>query len=186
MTQRRHPRRGLAALASALILVACGSRQPAAPQPPPPAATAGTTVVMPSVAYGKTAKGLQLGKADDPCDAPASLREAVQDQLAQPYEFLLAEPTEATRGAPVLKVEITDILANAGGLYGGPKIVQLHGVLERRGEPAFAFTARRQMFLYFGLPRSTCSMVGVVTYALGGAIAKWLQKPVDDAKLGEF
>jgi len=26
----------------------------------------------------------------------------------------------------------------------------------------------------------------VVTYALGGDIAKWLQKPVDAAKLGEL
>jgi len=86
----------------------------------------------------------------------------------------------------VLKIEITDILANAGGLYGGPKIVQLRGTLERRGQSPAAFTAQRQMFIYFGLPRSTCSMVGVVTHALGGDIAKWLQKPVDGAALGEL
>ena len=29
-------------------------------------------------------------------------------------------------------------------------------------------------------------MVGVVTYALGGDIAKWLLKPADGAKLGEL
>ena len=56
---------------------------------------------------------------------------------------------------------------------------------DRRGQPV-QFTAQRQMFIYFGMPRSTCSMVGVVTYALGGDIVKWLQKPVDGAKLGEL
>lgn len=56
----------------------------------------------------------------------------------------------------------------------------------RRGEALARFTAQRQMFMYLGLPRSTCSMVGVVTYALGGDIAKWLQKPIDGAALGEL
>jgi len=129
---------------------------------------------------------VQLSKADDPCGAPASLHQAVQDQLLAPFEYVIEQPVTTAEGAPVLKVEITDILANAGGLYGGPKIVQLQGTLERKGEAPATFTARRQMFLYFGVPRSTCSMLGVVTYALGEDIAKWLQKPVDGAKLGEF
>lgn len=63
---------------------------------------------------------------------------------------------------------------------------QLRGSLARRGQAPVEFTAQRQMSIYFGVPRSTCSMVGVVTYALGGDIAKWLQKPVDAAKLGEL
>lgn len=174
------------AAGTAALLAACGTRQPAAPEPPPPEASARNSVVMPPVAYGITAKGLQLQKSDDACDVPASLKQAVQDQLLEPYEYLLASPPPANAaGAPVLRVEITDLLANAGGLYGGPKIVQLRGTLERQGEKPAGFTAQRQMFIYFGMPRSTCSMVGVVTYALGEDIAKWLQKPVDGAVLGE-
>ena len=140
---------------------------------------------MPAVAYGTTAKGIRLSKADDSCDVPASLKQAVQDQLLAPYEYLLSPPAPNAEGAPVLQLEITDLLANAGGLYGGPKIVQLKGTLERKGEAPARFTAQRQMFIYFGMPRSTCSMVGVVTYALGEDIAKWLQKPTDGAVLGE-
>lgn len=168
------------------LQTACGSRQPPEPEAPPTVASARNAVVMPVVAYGTTAKGLRLSKADDPCDVPTSLQQAVQDQLSMPYEYLLSPPAPNVDGAPVLKIEITDILANAGGLYGGPKIVQLRGTLERRGEAPAGFTAQRQMFMYFGLPRSTCSMVGVVTYALGGDIAKWLQKPIDGAALGEY
>lgn len=181
---RRAARLSLA-VAAAALLAACGTRQPAAPEPPPPEATARNSVVMPAVAYGTTAKGIKLLKADDSCDVPASLKQAVQDQLLAPYEYLLSPPAPNAEGAPVLQIEITDLLANAGGLYGGPKIVQLKGTLERKGEAPARFTAQRQMFIYFGMPRSTCSMVGVVTYALGEDIAKWLQKPVDGAALGE-
>ncbi|SFP75695.1 hypothetical protein [Variovorax sp. 770b2] len=174
------------AMGTAALLAACGTRQPAPPEPPPPEATARNSVVMSAVTYGTTAKGIQLKKADDACDVPASLKQAVQDQLLTPYEYLLAPPAPLNaEGAPVLRIEITDLLANAGGLYGGPKIVQLRGTLERKGEAPARFTAERQMFIYFGMPRSTCSMVGVVTYALGEDIAKWLQKPVDGAVLGE-
>ncbi|MBO9643728.1 MAG: hypothetical protein J7603_11475 [Pseudacidovorax sp.] len=53
--------------------------------------------------------------------------------------------TPAVEGAPTLRLEITDLLANAGGMYGGPKIVQLHGTLERPGKPVAQFTAQREM-----------------------------------------
>jgi hypothetical protein len=176
----------VSAAAATVLLAACGSRQPAPPEPPPATATPRNSVVMPAVAYGTTAKGVQLTKADDACDVPASLRQAVQDQLLDPYEFVLAPPAPAAaQAAPSLKLEITDLLANAGGLYGGPKIVQLRGTLERQGEAPARFTAQRQMFIYFGMPRSTCSMVGVVTYKLGEDIAQWLLKPLDGAVLGE-
>ena len=175
-----------AALATTL-LTACGSRRLAnEPEPPEPTASARNAVILPTIGYGKTAEGLQLSKADDSCDVPASLNQAVQDQLLAPYEFVVPSASANVAGAPTLRIEITDILANAGGVYGGPKIVQLRGVLDRPGAAPAQFTAQRQMFIYFGIPRSTCSMVGVVTYGLGGDIAKWLQKPVDGAKLGEL
>lgn len=186
MTIRKHV--FVIAALTAAALTACGSRgsRVAEAEPPEPTANARNAVVLPAISYGKTTKGVQLTKADDACDVPASLNQAIQDQLLAPYEFAVPSPSANVTGAPTLRIEITDILANAGGLYGGPKIVQLHGVLDRPGAAPAQFTAQRQMFMYFGIPRSTCSMVGVVTYALGGDIAKWLQKPVDAAKLGEL
>lgn len=177
----------IAALATTL-LTACGASNPTVVESPQatPTANAKNTVILPSITYGKTAAGLQLSKADDSCDAPASLAHAIQEQLEAPYEFTVPMGSAQVAGAPTLRITITDILANAGGLYGGPKIVQLHGVLEREGAAPAHFDAQRRMFLYFGLPRSTCNMVGVVTYGLGGDIAAWLQDPVDGAKLGEL
>lgn len=178
----------IAALTAA-ALTACGSRPPAVVEPAMQAAQTSNvrnTVILPAITYGKTASGLQLTKADDTCDVPASLVQSLQEQLQAPYEFAVSEPSERIAGAPTLRIVVTDILANAGGLYGGPKIVQLHGTLERDGVAPVHFNAQRQSFLHFGLPRSTCNMVGRVTYALGGDIAAWLQEPVDGAKLGEL
>lgn len=174
-----------AALALTITLSACGSRGPAQPEPPDPTPNASNAIVLPPIGYGKTAQGLQLSKADDRCDVPASLRQAIEDQLEAPYEFAVPSSSQEVAGAPTLQLEITDLLANAGGMYGGPKIVQLHGLLERPGKAPAQFTAQREMFIYFGLPRSTCSMVGKVTYALGADIAKWLSRPVDGARLGD-
>lgn len=179
----------LFAITFTAALAACGARGPVVADPSAQAEAAANsrnTVVLPSVTYGKTPNGLQLNKADDPCDIPTSLTQAIQEQLEAPFEFAVPAHSEKLAGAPTLRLEITDILANAGGLYGGPKIVRLHGVLERDGAAAVHFDAQRQMFLYFGLPRSTCNMVGVVTYGLGGDIANWLQEPVDGAQLGDL
>lgn len=188
---RIHPAAKAARLATLLamagLMAACGTRQPTVEkaEPPPPEATAQNSLVMPQVTYGTTSKGLRLSKSDDNCDVPALLHQAVEDQIEEPLLYLLAAPTPGTTAAPVLKVEVTDLLANAGGLYGGPKIVELRGTLERPGTAPVHFTAQRQMFLYIGLPRSTCSMVGTVAYKLGGDIHGWLKKPVDGAFLGE-
>ncbi|KRC04210.1 hypothetical protein ASE11_03895 [Hydrogenophaga sp. Root209] len=177
----------IAALA-ATMLTACGSRGPTVAEPaqPEPTASARNTVILPVITYGKTASGLQLSKGDDACDVPTSLAQAIQEQLEAPYKFSVPTPSTNVIGAPTLRIQITDILANAGGLYGGPKIVQLRGTLERDGVAPVHFNAQRQSFLHFGLPRSTCNMVGRVTYALGGDIATWLGEPVDGAKLGEL
>jgi hypothetical protein len=170
------------------VLVACGSRGPAAVEQAQaaPTATARNTVIIPAVTYGKTASGLQVSKDDDKCDVPTSLANTIQEQLEAPYAFAVPAPSAHLAGAPTLHITITDILANAGGMYGGPKIVRLHGVLERDGAAPMHFDAQRQMFMYFGLPRSTCNMVGVVTYGLGGDIAGWLENPEDGAQLGDL
>lgn len=174
------------AITAAFLLTACGTRRPAVQEieQSEPTPDARNAIILPAINYGKTPKGLQLTPSDDACDVPTSLTQAIKDQLQAPYEFAVTGPSASVAGSPTLRIQITDLLANGGGMYGGPKIVQLHGVLERPNLASVQFTAQRQMFIYFGLPRSTCSMVGQVTYALGGDITQWLRKPTDGAKLG--
>ena len=68
-------------------------------------------MILPTISYGKTSKGTQLTKADDACDGPASLNQAIQDQLLAPYEFVVPSPSADVAGAPTLRIDIADILA---------------------------------------------------------------------------
>lgn len=67
--------------------------------------------------------------------------------MLAPYEFAVPSASANVAGAPTLRIEITDILANAGGLYGGPKIVQLHGVLDHMQSAGMQPGALRIVFL---------------------------------------
>lgn len=156
---------------------------PEAPEIPPGARN---SVVMPPITWGTTAKGLKLTTADEVCEATASLRQAVKDNLSAPYEHLLDTPLPSAAGAPVLSIEVTDILANGGGVYGGPKIVEIRGTLSRTGAAPLRFEARRSTFLRIGGWNTTCGMVSRVTYALGTDVAQWLDKPVDGVRIGEY
>lgn len=167
-------------------LAACGARGPQVPEPPPAPIGPGNSLVMPNIVYGTTNEGLRLTAEDDKCDIPGTMRAAFQDNLAEPYLNLLTEAPANVVGIPVLKVEIIDILANAGGIYGGPKIVEIKGTLEKNGKTVASFKARRRSFPLFGIPRSTCNIVGRDTYALGTDMTTWLAKPVDGAMLGDY
>ncbi|WP_288253980.1 hypothetical protein [uncultured Hydrogenophaga sp.] len=57
-----------------------------------------------------------MNKGDDPCDVPTSLAAAIQEQLEAPYAFVVPTPSTNLAVAPTLRIQITDILANAGGL----------------------------------------------------------------------
>lgn len=168
------------------LLTACGARGPQAPEPPAAPIGAGNSLVMPNIVYGTTNEGLRLTAADDRCDIPSTIRASFQDNLDEPYVNLLTEAPANVVGIPVLKVEIIDILANAGGVYGGPKIVEIKGTLEKDGQTIASFKARRRSFPLIGPPRTTCNIVGRDTYALGTDMATWLAKPVNGAMLGDY
>ena len=167
-------------------LAACGARGPQALEPLPDPIGPANSLVMPTIVYGTTNEGLRLTAADDRCDIPGTIRAAFQDNLGEPYLNLLTEAPANVAGIPVLRVEIIDILANAGGVYGGPKIVEIKGTLEKNGTAVASFKARRRSFPLFGIPRSTCNIVGRDTYALGTDMTTWLAKPVDGAMLGDY
>lgn len=120
---------------------------------------------MPTIGYGTTNEGLRLTAADDRCDIPAIIRAAFRHNLGEPYVKLLTGAPANVVGIPVVKMEIIDILVNAGGVYGGPKIVEIRGTLEKNGTAVASFKSRRRSFPLFGIPRSTCNIVGRDTYA---------------------
>jgi len=184
---RPHVTSSTSAIALTLALAACGTRGPQTPEPPPPAPTftAANTLVLPPIAYGKTVEGATLTAADDGCDVPGTIKAALQDNLDEPYEHLVERDANGIPGVQTLKIEIVEILANGGGVFSGPKIVEIKGSLAKAGAEPLTFKARRVSFPLFGPPRSTCNIVGRATDALGSDVARWLTKPVSGAVLGD-
>lgn len=173
MTVRQFVRNTCIAMAVSSLLAACGSHyQPPKGMPPAPAAY--NTVILPPVVYG-----LQMSESDDACDVPDSLRQAVQDQLEARYEVVLSVSGTGMGAAPLLKIEINDIVTVSAG---GPTIVVIHVVLERPGLPAAQFTDQRQMHTQYSditAQTTECSTMDAVIHELGVDIAKWMLNPVD-------
>ena len=168
-----------------LALAACGTRGPQAPEPAI-VYTGANTLVLSPITYGKTSDGSPVRAADDGCDVPGTITAALKDSLDEPYKYL--NPSVNAKDIPgvqTLKIEIVEILANGGGIFSGPKIVEIKGTLSKAGVDLASFKARRVSFPLFGPPRSTCNIVGRATEGLGSDVAKWLTKPVNGAVLGD-
>lgn len=88
---------------------------------------------------------------------------------------------DPTTGATVLTLQITKIIAPGGGHYSGPKQILLHGELFNAGQ-TYRFDVQRSTLRGSG----TCSMLQIVTEAIGKDVGKWLKKPQDGAQLGEL
>lgn len=172
---KRSMRKTCIAIAVISLLAACGSHYPQPPERMPPAHNA---MILPPVVYG-----LQMSEADDACGVPDLLRQAVQDHLQARYDAVPPVPGTSVGVAPLLKIEINDIVTVSAG---GPTIVVIHVVLERAGLPAAQFTDQRQMHTQYSditAQTTECSAMEAVVYELGVDIAKWVLNPVDGVSL---
>lgn len=168
-------------MAVGLILAGCGSHDPLPPERIPPAPAAYNTLVLPPVVYGNY-QGHQP-ESDDACGVLDPLRQAVQDQLKARYEVVLPVLSTGRDAAPLLKIEIMDIVTVSAG---GPTIMVIHAVLERPGLPTAQFKSLRQMTTpHSDITAETteCSSMDALIYRLGADIAQWLLKPVDGVSL---
>jgi hypothetical protein len=165
------------------VLAACGAHNP---QPPErmsstPAASS-NKLVLPPVVYGHY-RGRQMSESDDSCGVPEPLREAVQDRLKARHEVVLPALGAGRGAAPLLKIEIMDIVTVSAG---GPTIVVIHAVLERPGLPAVHFKGMRQMHIQHSnikAETTECSAMDAVIQGLGADLAKWMLKPLDGVSL---
>ena len=171
------------AIAVSSILAACGSHNPQPPEQTPPAPAAyNNTVVLPPVVYGNY-RGRQMSESDDACGMPEPLRQAVQDRLKARHEVVLPALGAGRAAAPLLKIEIMDIVTVSAG---GPTIVVIHAVLERPGLPAVHFKGMRQMHIQHSdikADTTECSAMDAVIQGLGADLATWMLKPVDGVSL---
>jgi hypothetical protein len=170
------------AIAVSSILAACGSHDPQPFERTPPAPVAYNTVVLPPVVYGYY-QGRQMSESDDACGVPDPLRQAVQDRLKARHEVVLPALGAGRGAAPLLKIEIMDIVTVSAG---GPTIMVIHAVLERPGLPAVHFKGMRQMHIQHSdikAETTECSAMDAVIQGLGADLAEWMLKPVDGVSL---
>lgn len=182
MTTRQSVRSTSIAIAASLFLAACGPRHPQLPERTPPAPAVYDKVILPPVVYGHY-RGRQMSESDDSCGVPAPLRQAVQDRLKARNEVVLPALGTGKAAAPLLKIEIMDIVTVSAG---GPTIVVIHAELERPGLPAAHFKGLRQMRIQpsdIKADTTECSAMDAVIQGLGVDIAKWMLKPVDGVSL---
>lgn len=182
MTVRQAVRNTWIAIAVSSILAACSSHNSQPFEQTPPAPAAYNTVVLPLVVYGNY-RGRQMSESDDACGVPEPLRQAVQDRLKARYEVVLPAWGAGRGTAPLLKIEIMDIVTVSAG---GPTIVVVHAALERPGLPAVHFKGMRQMNIQHSdikAETTECSAMDAVTQGLGADLAEWMLKPVDGVSL---
>jgi len=76
--------------------------------------------------------------------------------------------------------------APGGGAFSGPKWMSVRGALHENGKVIGSFCAKRiNGGGPFGQFKGTCAIVGRSAKVIGRDIAGWLEKPTQDAKLGD-
>jgi hypothetical protein len=124
-----------------------------------------------------------MSESDDACGVPDPLRRAVQDRLKARYEVVLPALGADRVAAPLLKIEIMDVVTVSAG---GPTIVVIHAALERPGLPAVHFKGMRQRHIQHSdikAETTECSAMDAVIQGLGADLAEWMLKPVDGVSL---
>jgi len=87
--------------------------------------------------------------------------------------------------ARVLSLRITEVQAPGGGMFSGPKWLEVSGTLREGGRDVASFRAKR---LTTGGPfggGGTCGMLGKCAQAIAGDVALWLESPTPGAELGD-
>ncbi|MGK0224116.1 MAG: hypothetical protein ACI9ON_003365 [Limisphaerales bacterium] len=96
------------------------------------------------------------------------------------------EFSDVTDSGKYVEMEITEVFAPGGGVFSGPKWMEVSGTLKENGDDIASFRAKRfSTGGAFGGFKGTCSIIGRCTKALGKDIATWIKKPVDGAELGD-
>jgi hypothetical protein len=88
-------------------------------------------------------------------------------------------------GARSLSLRITDVQAPGGGMFSGPKWLEVSGTLRDGGKEVASFRAKR---LTTGGPfggGGTCAMLTKCAKALANDVAAWLENPTPNAELGD-
>lgn len=140
----------------------------------------------------------QLATADErigipktvPYAAEANVRDAVRNEckLEEKVAIFLGKylkkngyVSDDPKTGKYLDMKITEAKATGGGMYSGPKWMEVVGTLNENGKAGPSFRAKR--FTTSGM--RACSAAARCAKAIAKDISKWVQNPVDGAELGD-
>ncbi|MEX6502287.1 hypothetical protein [Pseudomonas zhanjiangensis] len=132
------------------------------------------------------AENVEFKKAQSECALQQRFATALDKHLRkQGFDPLEVDAAGATP-APRLSVVIESIWAPGGGAWSGPKRVNISGELKNQGEVLGSFVGQRSSTGgVFGGFKGTCGILARDVEALSRDIARWIDKPTRDARLGE-
>jgi hypothetical protein len=142
-------------------------------------AWAGGVEVRSPVPYASQAEVRQAVRTE--CQVGEKLASYLE-QYGDDIELVTGEPESSGR---VLHVQITDVFAPGGGVFSGPKWMQVTGKLEQDGELVGSFRARRISSGAFTGFSGTCGILARCARAIAQDITTWLAKPSKGALLGD-
>jgi len=126
---------------------------------------------------GGMAKGIE-----ERCDLQRAIPRAIAAAAARKHvTVVLSENPEAAAG-PVLAITIEGVMGMRGGAWTGAKSLTLRGELRDGAAVLGSFVARAERT---SLAKGICATLIDAGEELAAPIAKWLQKPVMKARLGE-
>lgn len=144
------------------------------------ATASGTLTVAKKAPYEKGIHVPEAVRAE--CGLEQKIPEHVRDAASKKFDKVnLADHVSAGTPGKGLSLTITSVLAPGGGPFSGPKSVAVHGVLWEHGKQIGSFTARRNTTHGAG----TCNMLDRDAKEMASDIAKWLESPGKDDRLGD-
>lgn len=88
-------------------------------------------------------------------------------------------------GARSLALRITEVQAPGGGMFSGPKWLEVSGTLREGGKTVGSFRAKRVTTGGAFGGGGTCGMLTKCARAIAGDVATWLENPTPGAELGD-
>jgi hypothetical protein len=142
-----------------------------------PAASSAQTIALDrSIAYA------------EPQSVPTRVREGcgLETRIPRYVEEYAASAQIEAAGSRRLALRIEEVHAPGGGMWTGPKWIELGGELRAAGRVVASFRARRaSLGGPFAPFLDTCAILNRCARALGRDVAAWLADPTPDARLGD-
>jgi len=171
-------------LGTIAVLMGCGASNPTK-STVSAAAQKNPIMVVQTVPYGANS-GVNMAVKRE-CIIDKQLPEFIES-YASNYDIAVVRDAQKVKGnrGKVLQLEFSNIYGHGGGAWSGAKSVTVQGTLKENGKTIGTFVGTRfSGGGAFGGFKSTCDILGRCVKTLGDDIARWLQAPTMNARLGD-